>query len=73
MRPCWPRLRPTGRRFSHPGSASPRNSRFPHRNVILGRQSTPDEQAFLDSGSGSFGQAPAAGADRAGSGSSNPT
>lgn len=36
-----------------------RFGRFPHRNVILGRRSTPDEQAFLDSGSGSFGQAPA--------------
>lgn len=32
--------------------------RFPHRNVLLGRTSTPEEQAFLDSGSGSFGQAP---------------
>ncbi len=36
-----------------------RFGRFPHRNAILGRRSTPDEQAFLDSGSGSFGQAPA--------------
>ena len=32
--------------------------RFPHRNSILGRASTPEEQAFLDAGSGSFGQAP---------------
>lgn len=36
-----------------------RFGRFPHRNAILGRKSTPEEQAFLDSGSGSFGQAPA--------------
>ncbi len=35
-----------------------RFGRFPHRNVLLGRMSTPEEQAFLDSGSGSFGQAP---------------
>ncbi len=49
-----------------------RFGRFPHRNVILGRRSTPDEQAFLDSGSGSFGQAPAAGTDRPGPGSSDP-
>lgn len=35
-----------------------RFGRFPHRNVILGRESTPEEQEFLDSGSGSFGQAP---------------
>ena len=35
-----------------------RFGRFPHRNVILGRASTQEEQAFLDSGSGSFGQAP---------------
>ncbi len=38
-----------------------RFGRFPHRNAVLGRESTPEEQAFLDSGSGSFGQAPAAG------------
>ena len=37
-----------------------RFGRFPHRNRILGRESTPEEQAVLDSGSGSFGQAPAA-------------
>ena len=37
-----------------------RFGRFPHRNIVLGRQSTPEEQAYLDSGSGSFGQAPAA-------------
>ncbi len=37
-----------------------RFGRFPHRNVVLGRESTPEEQAFLDSGGGSFGQAPAA-------------
>ncbi len=46
-----------------------RFGRFPHRNVILGRRSTPDERAFLDSGSGSFGQAPAAGSEP---GSSDP-
>ncbi len=34
-----------------------RFGRFPHRNVILGRESTLEEQEFLDSGSGSFGQA----------------
>jgi len=27
-----------------------RFGRFPHRNAILGRQTTPDEQAFLDAG-----------------------
>ncbi|VIO67756.1 DUF924 family protein [Bradyrhizobium ivorense] len=27
-----------------------RFGRFPHRNRVLGRQTTPDEQAFLDSG-----------------------
>jgi uncharacterized protein (DUF924 family) len=27
-----------------------RFSRFPHRNAVLGRVSTPQEQAFLDSG-----------------------
>jgi uncharacterized protein (DUF924 family) len=27
-----------------------RFSRFPHRNAVLGRTTTPDEQAFLDSG-----------------------
>ena len=27
-----------------------RFGRFPHRNAILGRKSTPDEQAFLDAG-----------------------
>jgi uncharacterized protein (DUF924 family) len=27
-----------------------RFGRFPHRNVVLGRDTTPDEQAFLDSG-----------------------
>ena len=47
-----------------------RFGRFPHRNVVLGRRSTPDEQAFLDSGSGSFGQAPAAGPEP---GSSDPS
>lgn len=43
-----------------------RFGRFPHRNIILGRESTPEEQAFLDSGSGSFGQALAAGSGRSG-------
>ena len=27
-----------------------RFGRFPHRNAVLGRASTPDEQAFLDGG-----------------------
>jgi uncharacterized protein (DUF924 family) len=27
-----------------------RFGRFPHRNVVLGRSTTPDEQAFLDNG-----------------------
>jgi len=27
-----------------------RFGRFPHRNVVLGRETTPDEQAFLDGG-----------------------
>jgi uncharacterized protein (DUF924 family) len=27
-----------------------RFGRFPHRNPLLGRQTTPDEQAFLESG-----------------------
>ena len=35
-----------------------RFGRFPHRNVLLGRESTPEEQAYLDAGTGSFGQAP---------------
>lgn len=34
-----------------------RFGRFPHRNVILGRDSTPKEQAYLDAGAPSFGQA----------------
>ncbi len=33
-------------------------SRFPHRNEILGRTSTPAEQAWLDHSSNRFGQAP---------------
>lgn len=35
-----------------------RFGRFPHRNVLLGRVSTPEEQAYLDAGTGFFGQAP---------------
>jgi uncharacterized protein (DUF924 family) len=27
-----------------------RFGRFPHRNAVLGRASTPEEQAFLDAG-----------------------
>jgi uncharacterized protein (DUF924 family) len=27
-----------------------RFGRFPHRNAVLGRATTPDEQAFLDAG-----------------------
>jgi uncharacterized protein (DUF924 family) len=34
-----------------------RFGRFPHRNKALGRESTPDEQAFLASGKSGFGQA----------------
>lgn len=30
--------------------------RFPHRNAVLGRESTTDELAFLDSGAEAFGQ-----------------
>jgi uncharacterized protein (DUF924 family) len=30
--------------------------RFPHRNAILGRESTPEEQAYLKKNSESFGQ-----------------
>lgn len=33
-----------------------RFGRFPHRNAILGRDSTPAERAFLESGAESFGQ-----------------
>ena len=33
-----------------------RFGRFPHRNAILGRISTPAEQAYLDSGPDTFGQ-----------------
>ena len=36
-----------------------RFGRFPHRNVTLGRPSTAQEQAFLDSGAENFGQGPA--------------
>ena len=35
-----------------------RFDRFPHRNALLGRVSTPEEQAYLDAGTGFFGQAP---------------
>jgi uncharacterized protein (DUF924 family) len=34
-----------------------RFGRFPHRNKALGRESTPDEQAFLAEGKSGFGQA----------------
>ncbi len=34
-----------------------RFGRFPHRNVVLGRNSTPDEKAFLAEGGATFGQA----------------
>ncbi|MEZ5932057.1 MAG: DUF924 family protein [Alphaproteobacteria bacterium] len=33
-----------------------RFGRFPHRNAILGRQSTPEEHAFLADGAKSYGQ-----------------
>ncbi|MEX1082578.1 MAG: DUF924 family protein [Halofilum sp. (in: g-proteobacteria)] len=35
-----------------------RFGRFPHRNEVLGRESTPDERAFLASGAASWGQTP---------------
>ena len=34
-----------------------RFGRFPHRNKALGRESTPDEQAFLSERKSGFGQA----------------
>lgn len=34
-----------------------RFGRFPHRNVILGRQSTPEEVAYMAAGGATFGQA----------------
>lgn len=36
-----------------------RFGRFPHRNAILGRQSTPEEEAFLEAGAADYGQAAA--------------
>lgn len=36
-----------------------RFGRFPHRNAILGRESTPEEDAFLKAGAKSYGQSPA--------------
>jgi uncharacterized protein (DUF924 family) len=30
--------------------------RFPHRNSVLGRTSTPDERVYLDEGAPTFGQ-----------------
>ena len=33
-----------------------RFGRFPHRNAVLGRASTPDEIAFMHAGGESFGQ-----------------
>ncbi|MGI9505162.1 MAG: DUF924 family protein [Geminicoccaceae bacterium] len=36
-----------------------RFGRFPHRNAILGRTSTPAEEAFLAAGAETYGQAPA--------------
>ena len=33
--------------------------RFPHRNAVLGRTPTPEEEAFLAAGGANFGQAPA--------------
>jgi len=33
-----------------------RFSRFPHRNALLGRESTPEEAAFLEGGGPTFGQ-----------------
>jgi len=36
-----------------------RFGRFPHRNAILGRRSTPEEEAYLASGARAFGKRPA--------------
>lgn len=33
-----------------------RFGRFPHRNRVLGRESTPEERAFLEAGAASYGQ-----------------
>ena len=33
-----------------------RFGRFPHRNAVLGRESTPEETAYLEDGGESFGQ-----------------
>ena len=33
-----------------------RFGRYPHRNKTLGRDNTPDEQAYLDGGATTFGQ-----------------
>ena len=33
-----------------------RFGRFPHRNAVLGRASTPEEKAYLDGGGETFGQ-----------------
>jgi uncharacterized protein (DUF924 family) len=33
-----------------------RFGRFPHRNAVLGRVSTPDEEAYLAGGGETFGQ-----------------
>ncbi|MCW8846455.1 MAG: DUF924 domain-containing protein, partial [Gammaproteobacteria bacterium] len=30
--------------------------RFPHRNAVLGRENTPEEEAYLDQNTPSFGQ-----------------
>ena len=42
-----------------------RFARFPHRNAILGRQSTPDELAWLEESGERFGQVPRSGASGA--------
>ena len=42
-----------------------RFGRFPHRNAVLGRASTPDELAHLESGGATFGAASADDAERA--------
>ena len=33
-----------------------RFGRFPHRNAVLGRESTPEEQRYLDGGAPRYGQ-----------------
>ena len=54
-----PELAPTFRQFADYGrrhrDVVQRFGRFPHRNGVLGRESTPDELAYLESGGETFG------------------